>query len=301
MRWFHESIDRLYVALMHRLVPPVFRHGSTSPLLHEHLAAVQLQLPPLTTAQRYTLTARTLVGAVEAGFRVRLGPRPALPVLIYHHGLAEIPYDKNFRGIFRRHVPVEAHLVAVQAPFHRSYVDCCRGLATLSHFLALCAVSVTLIEAVRLALVTRGAQGSMVAGTSLGGFVTLVHHLTFGTANCYAPLLAGPDLAHTLLATRYRRFLALQTGAQSAHLPVCLDFRQALRASDTQRIFPLLARYDLCMPYAYHQAEYAASGVPVTTIDRGHITGALAFPTLRAHLLACLRTLTPAAPADGRA
>ncbi|HEY7492057.1 MAG TPA: hypothetical protein VIH59_13225, partial [Candidatus Tectomicrobia bacterium] len=297
----HEGIDRLYVALLHRLVPPVFRHGGPAPLLHEHLAAVQLQLPPLTAAPRYTLTAHTLVGTVEAGFRIRPGPRPTLPVLIYHHGMAEIPYDKTFRGIFRRHVPVEAHLVAVQAPFHRSYLDCCRGLATLSHFLTLCAVSATLIEAVRLALMTRGAQGSVVAGTSLGGFVTLVHHLTFGTANCYAPLLAGPDLAHTLLATHYRRFLARQAGAQPARLQVCLDFRQPFAASDTQRIFPLLARYDLCMPYAYHQAAYAASGVPVVTIDRGHITGALAFLALRTHLLACLRTLTPTAPSGGGA
>jgi hypothetical protein len=222
-------------------------------------------------------------------------------VLIYHHGLGEIPYDKNFRGIFRRRVPVEAHLVAVRAPFHCSYVDCCRGLATLSHFLALCAVSVTLIEAVRLALVARGAQGSVVAGTSLGGFLTLVHHLTFSTANCYVPLLAGPDLAYTFLATPYRRFLAPQTCAQPAHLLACLDFRQAFRASNTQHIFPLLARYDLCMPYVYHQAEYAASGVSVATIDRGHLTGALAFPTLRAHLLACLRTLAPSAPSSGGA
>lgn len=296
MRWFHEGVDRLHVALVRRLAPPVFRHGLASPSLHEHLAAVQLQLPPLTATQRYTLTARTLVGDLEAGVQVRLGPRPALPVLVYHHGIAEIPADKSFRGIFRRHMPVEAHLVAVRAPFHRSYVDCMRGLAALSHFLALCAVSVALIEAVRLALVLRGAQGSVVTGISLGGFLALVHHLTFGTADCYAPLLAGPDLAHVLLATHYGRFLAPPALVQPAHLQALLDFRRAFRASETHRVFPLLARYDLCMLYAYHQAEYAASGVPVTTIERGHITGALAFAALRTHLLTCLRTLAPATP-----
>ena len=296
MRWFHEGIDRLHVALTHRLAPPVFRHGLASPSLHEHLAAVQLQLPPHTAAQRYTLTARTLVGDLEAGFQVRPGPRPELPVLVYHHGIAEIPYNKSFRGIFRRSIPVEAHLVVVRAPFHRSYVDCWRGLATLSHFLALCAVSITLIEAVRLALVVQGARGSVVTGISLGGFLTLMHHLTFGTADCYAPLLAGPDLAHALLATHYRRFLAPQALAQPVPLQTLLDFCHAFRASETQRVFPLLARYDLCMLYAYHQAEYAANGVPVTTIDRGHITGALAFTALRTHLLTCLGTLMPAAP-----
>jgi hypothetical protein len=293
MRWFHEGVDRLHVALTRRLAPPVFRHGLMSPSLHEHLAAVQFQLPPLIGAPRYSLTARTLVGDLAAEFQVRPGSRPELPVLVYQHGIAEIPYDKSFRGIFRRRVPVEAHLVVVRAPFHCSYVDCLRGLVTLGHFLALCAVCVTLVEAVRLALVAQGAQGSLVTGISLGGFLTLIHHLTFGTADCYAPLLAGPDLAHVLLTTHYRRFLAPDALAQPAHLQTLLDFRHAFRASETHRVFPLLARYDLCMLYAYHQAEYAASGVPVRTIERGHITGALAFTALRTHLLTCLQTLMP--------
>ena len=238
---------------------------------------VELQIPPLSANEHYTLTARTLVGDVEAGFRLRPASRAGRPVLIYHHGLGEIPYDNMFRWIFRRRVPVDAHLVAVRAPLHRSHIECCRGLATMGRFLAVCAVSVTLIEALRLEFVTRGAQGCMVAGTSFGGFLTLLHHLKYGTATRYAPLLAGPDLAHTLLSTPCRHFLSPQARAHAADLPAHLDFRQAFRASDTQHILPLLARHDLWMPWAYHQAEYAATGVPVTVIDRGHMTGSWAF------------------------
>jgi hypothetical protein len=305
MRWFHEGVDRLYVGLMQWLVPPVFRRGTLSPSLGEHLAAVELSLPPLTFERRYTVAARTLVGEVEAGFRLRLGARPDLPVLLFHHGLGEIPFTHTLRGIFPRRLPVEAHLVAVRAPFHRSHLDCCRGLATLSRFLAMCAVSIALTEALRLAFVARGARGSVVAGISLGGFVTLLHHLTFGTADRYAPLLAGPDLAHALLSTPCRRFLAGAARAEPARLPAGLDFRQRFRAGPThgmQRIFPLLARHDLWMPCAYHQAEYAARGVPVAMIDRGHMTGSWAFAGMRAHLLAVLddlaRDATPATPAD---
>jgi hypothetical protein len=296
MRWFHSGIDGLYAALAHGLIPPLFRHGHASPPLRDHLAAVELQVPPLVANGRYTLTARTLAGDVRAGFRLRLGSRPALPVLIYHHGLGEMPFDRTFRFIFGRRVPVEAHLVAVRAPFHRSHLDCCRGLATLNRFLAMCAVSVTLVETLRSALAARGAQGCLVAGTSLGGFVTLLHHLTFGTASGYAPLLAGPDLAYTLLATPFRRFVARQARAQSAHLSARLDFRQDFRAGDMRRVFPLLAQHDLCMPCAHHRAEYAASGIPVTTIGRGHLTGSLAFAALRAHLLTCLARLAPDEP-----
>ena len=291
MRWVHEGVDRLHVALLHRLLPPVFRQGYTSASLQEHLAAVRLTLPPLTTTRRYALTIQTLVGALESEIRVRLGPQPALPVLIFHHGIAEIPYDKTFRGIFRARLPVAAHLVAVRAPYHRSHLECVRGLATLEQFLAMCAVSVMVIEAVRQTLVAQGATGSLVTGTSLGGFVALLHHLLLGTAVGYVPLLAGPDLAHVLLATHYRRLVAPQVLSQPDRLQALLDFRQAFLASATPRVFPLLARYDLCMHYAHHQACYTAGAVPVCTLERGHITGALTFSALRAHVLTCLRRL----------
>jgi len=291
MFWVHEAVDRLHVVLLRRLVPPVFRHGIDSPPLHAHLQAVQLTLPALTATRHYTVVARTLVGDIGAGFQVGWGAQPDLPVLVYHHGIAEMPYDKSFRGIFRGALTTSAHLVAVRAPFHRTWLDLLPGLAHMRHFLAMCAVAVQLGEAVRLALLARGARGSLVLGTSLGGFLALLHHLMLGTADGYVPLLAGPDLAHVMLGTHYRHFLAPQALAHATALQELLDLRQDFQASDTRRVLPLLARYDLDMLYAHHAACYAANSVPVMTIERGHITGSLAFATLRAHVLACLRAL----------
>src|SRR2546427_679725 len=145
MRWFHEAIDRLHVASLHRLMPRVFRHGIESPPLSAHLAAVQLSLP---------------------------------------------------------------------------------GLESIQHFLSMCAVAMQLGEAVRQALLARGARGSVVVGMSLGGFLALLHHLMLGTADGYVPLLAGPDIAHVMLDTHYRRFLAAQALAHPAMLQVLLDLRQ---------------------------------------------------------------------------
>lgn len=291
MRWFHESFDRLHVHLVSRVMPSAFRHGSTSPTLHDHLAAVRLELPPLTTERHYRVTAQTLIGPVETGYQVRLGGRADLPALVYHHGIAEMPYDKSFRLIFRTRQPIPAHLAAVQAPFHRSWLTVREGTLTFSHFMAMCAVSVKLMDAVRGLLVEYGAQGSLLTGTSLGGFIALLHHLQRGTADRYAPLLAGPDLSHIMLDTHFRRFLAPQAQAQAEHLQSRLDYRQAFEASDTRRVFPLLARYDLDVSYDYHEACYAASGVPVVTLQRGHITGAMTFGALRQHLLTCLAPL----------
>src|SRR5262245_8181819 len=102
MRWLHESIDRVYVGAMHRLIPPVFRHGTASAPLQEHLSAVELSMPRVTGDGRYTVPARTLAGDVVAGFRLRLGAHAALPVVTFHHGLGEIPSDHTFRFVFPR-------------------------------------------------------------------------------------------------------------------------------------------------------------------------------------------------------
>jgi hypothetical protein len=293
MRWFHAGIDRLHVAVTSRLAPPVFRHGLDSPSLQQHLQAVQLALPPLSKARHYTFNACTLAGQLAAGFQLRRGSQPELPVVIYHHGIAEMPYDKSFRGIFRPGLLTQAHWVAVRAPFHRSWFDLMHGLATRNNFMAMCAASIKLIEAIRHLMIDSGARGCLVAGLSLGGFLTIMHHLIYATADGYAPLLAGPDLAHPMLNTHYRRFLARQALDNPQPIKAQLDFRRAFQCSDTHRVFPLLARYDLDMPYTYHAACFAASHVPVATIARGHITGSFAFSALRAHILACLCARSP--------
>jgi hypothetical protein len=113
----------------------------------------------------------------------------------------------------------------------------------------------------------------------------------FNTADGYVPLLAGPDLAHVMLCTHYHRFLASRALAHPMMLQELLDWRQALQASDTHRVLPLLAQYDRDMLYDHHAAGYAASGIPIVTIARGHITGSLAFAALRAHVLTCIQAL----------
>ncbi|MGE3537426.1 MAG: hypothetical protein AB7N91_08305 [Candidatus Tectimicrobiota bacterium] len=294
MRWFHEGVDRLHVALLKHIVPAVFRHGVESPSLTEHLAAVRLTLPPLRpSAGHYTLTADTLAGPLQSGFQVHPGPQPGLPVLVFHHGIGEIPYDKTFRGICRGALRQRAHLVAVRAPFHRHWLELLTGLDSMQHFLALCAVALQVGEAVRSALLASGAHGSLVVGNSLGGFLSLIHHLHIGTAEAYLPLFAGPDLAHVILFGHLRRLIAPAALAQPQAIQAALDFRAALHASDTRRLAPLLARYDQDMLYAYHAACYAACHVPIVTLTRGHLTGALAFTALRAHILTCLQQVIP--------
>lgn len=290
MRWFHESMDSLQAATIGLVMPQAFQYGTTSRSLREHLDAVRLSAPPLTTQKRYRLTADTLAGPLTCGYRVRLGSRPDLPVLIYHHGIAEMPYDKSFCGIFGGR-KIDAHLVALQAPFHHTWWTVSKGLTTISRFMAMCAVSIAMMEAVRRRFQDYGTSPCLISGLSLGGFLALMHHVHVGTANRYAPLLAGPDLAHTMLYTPFGRLLTSEARAQTEHVRSLLDLRQAFQASDTRHIFPLLARYDLHMPYHHLHPCYLDSQVPMVILSRGHITGSLSYRALRHHLLSCLEPL----------
>ena len=297
MRWFHESIDRLHPLVFGLLAPRAFRHGTMSPPLREHLDAVRLSAPPLSAQKRYRLSADTLAGPLTCSYRVQHGPRPDAPVLIYHHGIAELPYDRSFRGIFGRRA-IGAHVVALQAPFHDSWLGLGRGLSTLNQFVAMCAVSIAMMEAVRRRFQEHGASRCLLAGLSLGGFLALMHHLHLGSADRYAPLLAGPDIAHTMLHTPFRRLLDPAAAAQAGHLQSLFDCRQAFQTSDARRIFPLLARYDLDMPYERLHPCYQEKQLPTVVLERGHITGSAAYAGLRRHLLSCLNPLRQTATAD---
>lgn len=296
MRWFHESMDRLQAAALGLAMPQAFQHGTTSPSLREHLEAVRLSIPPLTTQKRYRLTADTLAGPLACGYRVRLGSRSDLPVLIYHHGIAEMPYDKSFCGIFGWRT-IDAHLVALQAPFHRTWWSVGKGLTTISRFMAMCAVSIALMEAIRRCFQDYGASQCLISGLSLGEFLSLMHHVYIGTANRCVPLLAGPDIAHTMLYTPLGRLITSEARSQVEHVQSLLDQRQAFQASDTRHIFPLLARYDLHMPYHHLHPCYLDCQVSTVTFQRGHITGSLSYPALRHHLLSCLEPLRQTATA----
>lgn len=297
MRWLHESIDRLHLRLMRLLFASrAFQQGVVSPPFAEHIAAVRLQMPDIVPQrQQYNLAAQTLVGEVEAGFFLRRGAHPTMPVLLYHHGIAEMPPTKTFHGLFPRWRSVPAHLLAVRAPFHRSWWELKASMRTVQHFLAMCAVSVVLMETLRQALHAQGAQHCLIAGCSLGGVVALLHHITYNTAERYVPLLAGPDVAHVLLTTPYRYLLHPHALRSAEVLQAQLNFAPALPAMAATRVFPLLARYDVDMCYAHQQACYAARGIPVVAIARGHITGNLGFARLRAHILRQLRFVGQAA------
>jgi hypothetical protein len=61
-----------------------------------------------------------------------------------------------------------------------------------------------------------------------------------------------------------------------------LNFEAAFRAVESGDCTPLLGRYDRIIEYDRQHSSY--TGMPLSVLNRGHVTGALASATLRQHV-----------------
>jgi hypothetical protein len=280
MASIHSIMDR-FPMVISSVFPKYFREGVESPAIWEHVDAVRFTAPDLTAPGDYKVTAQTQVGELEALVRVFRSPDSTAPLIIYQHGAKE--FDTSFKGIFGKQPRTDAHHVLVRAPFHENFRRFLYGIGSLSRYLAMYAVSACLMDAVIRQFRQAGCGPVTVCGTSLGGFISLVHHIRYNTADAYAPLLAGPNLAHCLLDSAYARQTAPGAkGAQRPYVQSRLDFSAEYGKVDHSNVFPLLGRFDQIVMPSANAESYGAT--PIQLIDRGHMTGSTAFALLREHI-----------------
>ena len=152
------------------------------------------------------------------------------------------------------------------------------------------ATSVVTIEGLVRRCREQGMGPIIVSGISLGGFVTNLHHTYSNSADAYAPLLAGPSREDVFLASIYHKLVAVSDPEAQQQVARALSFATDYTAVAHHKLFPLLARYDQYIRYDVQRAAYG-EGVPISVLDKGHVTGALAYAALREHLLAQLTRL----------
>ncbi|WP_254544360.1 hypothetical protein [Halomarina pelagica] len=282
----HGALDALTVRATAALVGPrIFSRRLESPPLAEHLDAVRLDRPPLTPGT-HELVARTLVGRLPLGLVVAEWHGPDAPTLLYHHGSGERPdaddaATNSFRDVVRpADGPLGANCIAIRAAFHdvpsMAYLA---AMESLDNFAAMVAASAALAQAV-----VEGLDGpAAVSGISLGGFVTNFHRAAFDTADAYVPMLAGaaPDLLFT--ASAYRHLTAPEARSRPGVLREVLNFEAAYDDAESGGVAPLLARYDRLVEYDEQRGCY--DGMDLRTVEKGHVTAAVAHDALRAHLL----------------
>ncbi len=280
----HTLIDTVSVSLGSLFFKKYFRDGIDSVGIEEHLEAVNIDVPQLMSEQEYPILSETLAGELESAINLVQWKGPEYPTVIYHHGASEIPYNYGFKNIF----PVdkqlfEVNLILIRAPFHNNRKSFMYGMATTERWLAMLAVSVRAIEQVIIQLRKKTSSSIVVSGTSLGGFISNLHHSYFNSADRYAPLLAGTAMHEAYLNSVYSKSMAKSALQQPDKIKRQFDFRQAFSAQDNHNVFPLLSAYDAIIRFDVQKASYG--GLDVSVIEKGHTTGALAYHILREHIL----------------
>lgn len=283
----HGLVDEISVRLGALISPKYFRDNAESPPIAEHLGALRLHAPLDVGAMEAEeeITADSLVGELNALVRKERWIGPESPTVIYHHGASEIPYDYGFRRIFPPGDPLcqKVNLFAVRAPWHSSRRDFSHGGADLSRWAAMLAASVTVLEELVRALREEGAARIAVCGTSLGGFITNLHHIHHDSADLYLPMLAGLAMDEPYLDSVYSRSVVPLDDMQRGGIRRLLNFEEEFASRRSDNVFPLLAQYDRLLTYERQVSSYG--GCPVEAFRKGHATGAVAFAQLRAHVL----------------
>jgi hypothetical protein len=267
-----------------------FCESIESPSLAEHLKSVTVQMPTIKGPGRYSVVADTLVGKLEPAFIITQWKGERYPTVLYHHGNTEHPFDfrccslNTFKNIFlSANQPIQANLIALSAPFHRSTImDYLRKLSRLENVAALLSVSVKLIEGLVTYLKERERSQVLVAGISLGGWITNIHRAYYNTADVYVPLLAGAALGDIFSTSIYRKMTGRLAQENPEVLKKVLNFEDEFKRVKDGNVFPLLAQYDQIIQYERQRVCYGER--TIKTLEKGHITGSLAHRELRAHI-----------------
>ena len=292
----HAFVDNYTVAVTALLLGKKrwFKDSVESPSFEEQLDGISLTLPEINGEGFYELAAKTLVGTLDPAFEVAKWVSPQHPTIIYHHGNNESPFEygtfsKNtFKNVLHKNKQfIDANLISLRAPYHNvGLMHYFEQMGQLSNFTAMLCVSVKLIEALTAHLHKSGCKRVMVTGLSLGGWVANLHRCFMGSADVYVPVFAGAALEDLFLTSSYSKISGMPVRHNPEAVRKALNFEEKFAQSDKDNVYPLLAQHDQLIRFEVQNRCYPEN--VIKTIDKGHITGALASADIRAHILAHL-------------
>ena len=177
---------------------------------------------------------------------------------------------------------IPANLIVIRAPFNRSAKEYMTSIKELSNFMAMLSVSMKLIERLISYCREKGTTCIIVSGISLGGWVANLHHAFFNSADYYKPLMAGAGLAEIFLSSVYKKLTAPLAEENMDQVRKIMNFDDDFAKMDNNNVFPLLGRYDQIIKFERQKECYDERSI--TVLEKGHITGALAYKQLREHI-----------------
>ncbi len=281
-----SGLDRLVIYWMYRRLPLSFRTSvPDAPEWPTVLAgtAVDEQRTPaysILAPGKRPIWLRSLDELLCCHVHVRLHSDPTAPLLVYHHGLSEWPYDRSWRALLREPLSFPAHHVLIQAPFHSHWREpLAEGFASLQRVYQTLAGSLRMIELVRQQFHEAGAAYTVLAGVSWGGVSSLLYAGEFGDVRAVAALLASPDVAQVIWDGA--EICRTDPDISRAELDAVLDFSPQTAGYDRNRVFPLLGESDQFFPPDKHAAAFEREPV---VIPRGHVLNPTGTQPLREHV-----------------
>jgi hypothetical protein len=295
---FAQTLDKLALAGLNRRLPGTFETSYVENAgLEDVFAETRVVLPMgeadtvranLFSGGYRSIFLETAQGLVRGGISVTPAEEEDAPLLLYHHGFSEYPWDKNSSRLFGDPGPFHAHIVRIQAPYHTNWADPLRkGFASLSNVYRMLAGSLRLMEFSHHYFQEQGTPYTVAAGVSWGGITSILYQATCEQARAVIPLLSSPNLAQVILDTAelFNRPISLDR----AKIQDALDFTPYYERCQAGSVFPVLAEKDLFFRLENHADLFA--GGPLVTVPESHITGCWRVDTLREHILGVLERL----------
>jgi predicted esterase YcpF (UPF0227 family) len=294
----HELVDR-FTAIAGRVAAGrdlFFSETIDSLPLTELISQVSLEVPEIKGTGVYTTNVTNPRPDLDPAFLVYQWKGAGYPVILFHHGNNENPFDfgrfskHSFRMIFEQNSGnIDASIIAVRAPYHGIPLkDYTSKIIHLSHFVEMLAASVVMVEKLVLQLKGKTREKILLSGISLGGWVTNLHRTCFNSANLYVPIFAGAALAEVFLASYYQKLTGENVRDEPDLLRKTLNFEDDYRSRDSENVFPLLARYDQFIKYERQKQCYSDDTI-INVIEKGHVTGLLASDKLCNHICSNLQ------------
>lgn len=260
----HIAFDKIMLWVFRTFGRPFFEASIQSPDFDTHLRNVSFENKRLMAEGIEEFTVRSLGATVGLRVRILNDCDPTAPLVIYNMGGGEAPFYSTANRMYAE-LP-DYNVVVVEAPYQRDKQQLEASFSELNNYIAMLAMTVKMNEHILQSSQFKDASIRLIAGTSLGGFVTNRHHLTYNTANVYAPFVAGTRHGDIFL-TSMPASIPVQNDPQK--LQDLLNFEESWKAKSHENVFPQLSRFDQLNKLELQAPSYGA--VPIDIWEGGHM------------------------------
>ncbi len=287
-----QELDRLFLATFNQQIPDSFENSYlTAPPLESVYEQTHVRLPLTPTLGRvaageYRFWLDTWFGRFPLRLRLLPARRSDAPLLLYHHGICETPYDARARRLLQPTERFDAHIAILQAPFHTHLFEPLRlGMASMHHLYQMLAGSLRMMEMVQEYYEGLGAPYTVAAGTSLGGIVSILYEGMFGRLGAVIPIVASPDMGRVMWDAAH--LLGRELHVEQGVFDHYLNFTPYFERCSPAKFYPLLGGADVFFLNPHHATLYHQCQVKVLA-EAGHISGSLRLESTRQHIIEAL-------------